>query len=186
MSSRTFNKLFPKKPHLVRGRGTSGEVRDVREDVDEALDRLESESVIDLQFYFDGSLVNPTAGDHEGQYGICHTAGPGRPAGSIWYDDGLTVADVTKKGLVVSPRVDVAGTVTMDANGIYQALSATAPYSWTAKGGGGGVPPTVPLRLSTLDRLALSPSDGTLVYDLDERKLYIYQFDIDWPTWSEV
>lgn len=44
----------------------------------------------------------------------------------------------------------------------------------------------VPLLLSTAARLALSPSDGTLVYDIDERKLYVYQADIDYPVWSEV
>lgn len=53
---------------------------------------------------------------------------------------------------------------------------------WTVVGG-----TTVPLRLTTAQRIALGyPPDGTLVYDTDERKLYVFQFDIDWPTWSEV
>lgn len=43
-----------------------------------------------------------------------------------------------------------------------------------------------PLRLTTAQRTALSPVDGTLVYDTDERKLYVFQADIDWPTWAEV
>jgi len=137
MHSRVFDKSAPRRTHLLKGRGLNGEILDLRADVTTALSRLEGETVLDIQWWFDGAAP-PSPGSSPGQYGICHTSGGTYAAGSVWYDDSRALVDVTKKGLVVSPRGNVAGTVVMDANGMYCLYNASAPYIWQAKGGSGG------------------------------------------------
>lgn len=220
MSSRVFHNSGPKRSHLLRGRGVGGEVLDLRKDVDDAIDRLEAESILDVQWSFDGA-VPPLPGQHVGQYGFCHTGAAGYPAGSVWYDDGVEVADVSKQGLVLSPRADVVGAIPLVGGTVYMALSPTPPYSWTSRGGGGGgahaathLPGAsdpidaattlvgglmsaadktkldglnpAPLVLTTAARLLLNPPNGTLVYDTDLMRLFVWQLDIDWPIWAEV
>ncbi len=138
MSSRVFSHSGPKKDHLLKGRGVNGEVLDLRADVQTAIDRLEAESILDIQWSFNGSLGRPVPGMHTGQYGVCHTGAPDYPTGSVWYDDGHRVVNVTKKGTTISPRVDIVGAISFDANGIYYLGNAVVPYVWIAKGGSGG------------------------------------------------
>lgn len=137
MSSRVFSRSGPKKDHLLKGRGVNGEVLDLRADVQTAIDRLEAESILDVQWSFDGHVL-PAPGTYTGQYGFCHTTGAGHVRGTVWFDDGTRHLDVTKKGIVISPRIAIVGEVSIDANGIYLLSTATPPYTWIAKGGSGG------------------------------------------------
>lgn len=137
MSSRVFSRSGPKKDHLLKGRGVNGEVLDLRADVQTAIDRLEAESILDIQWSFNG-IGRPVPGMHTGQYGVCHTGAPDYPTGSVWYDDGQQVVNVTKKGTTISPRVNIVGAISFDANGIYYLGNAIVPYVWIAKGGSGG------------------------------------------------
>jgi len=56
----------------------------------------------------------------------------------------------------------------------------TLPY-WPASSGG-------VLLKTTAQRIAMPPSTtaGTLVYDTDMLKLFVWQADIDYPVWLEV
>ena len=137
MSARVFKNKGPLRAHLLRGRGVGGEVTDLRVDAAAAFDRLESEAILDVQWAFNGHVL-PAPGTHAGQYGICHTTGAGHVAGSVWLDDGLSYIEITKKGIIISPRSAVVGDISMDANGIYHLSNATAPYVWVGKGGSGG------------------------------------------------
>lgn len=66
MGSKAFSGQHPGKPHLLRGTGLSGEVRDTRLDVDAALQILEGRDVV-LQYpeldYIDGAGPAAAGGD---------------------------------------------------------------------------------------------------------------------------
>lgn len=92
------------------------------------------ERAILLEFSFDGASP-PSAGDNTGKYGLCHTADVGYDAGSVWYDTGSALTEVTVyKAMAAASTTAISGTVSMIANGLYIAQAATAPYSWTLKG----------------------------------------------------
>lgn len=94
------------------------------------------ERVIDIQWSFTGAVA-PVPGAHTGQYGLCHTAGGIYAAGSIYYDDGVTVALIPMYHMMCcSPRTVIAGTVSMIADGLYLAEGSASPWTWTLKGDG--------------------------------------------------
>ena len=137
MSSRVFRNELPQRSHLLRGRGVNGEVADLRHDTDESFAQLEVEGILDIQFSFTGAAP-PAGGANTGLYGFCHTAGGTYLAGDVVFDNGCHLEVLTKKGLLISPRVDVVGAVSLTANCIYYETAAAAPYTWVAKGGSAG------------------------------------------------
>lgn len=93
------------------------------------------ERVIDIEFNFDGGGVVPPPGTNTGKYGICHTAGGGYGAGTIYFDDGATLSAVPMyQGICCSPRTAFTGTVSMVSDGLYLAEGTASPWSWTIKG----------------------------------------------------
>lgn len=87
-----------------------------------------------IEFAFAGATP-PDPGDNTGKYGICHTAGGDYAAGEVYHDDGTALRKVSiATGLRITTNGNpVIGTVDLDANAIYVAESATAPYNWTLK-----------------------------------------------------
>lgn len=91
-----------------------------------------------IQFSFDGSSA-PAAGTNTGMYGMCHTSGGTYTAGQVYYDDGSQLrATKIHVGTRITTGSAISGTISMIANGVYAAHSASAPYSWTLKGDGMG------------------------------------------------
>ncbi len=89
-----------------------------------------------IQFSFDGSSA-PAPGTNTGMYGFCHTSGGTYTAGQIYYDDGTQLrATKIHVGTRITTGSAISGTVSLNANGVYAAHSATAPFSWTLKGDG--------------------------------------------------
>jgi len=188
--SKYFKDARPLKPHLLRAGGTLGEVRDLRKDIAEALDVVEADitSIVGggggilIDFSFDGASP-PIPGGNLNRHGICHTTGGTYLEGVIYLDNGTALTEVPASvGQLIATTTPVAGDLIMEANSIY-ALTYTTPQPilWVKKGGGAGI-----VVVTTAQRLALSAVDGQVVYDTDDRKLYVWQFDIDWPVWAEV
>lgn len=106
-----------------------------------------------IQFSFDGGTA-PAAGTNTDTYGFCHTSGGAYTAGQIYYDDGTTLrATKVHVGTRITTGSAITGTVSLNANGVYAAHSATAPYSWTLKGdgmaGGTGVTKVIEVPIDT-------------------------------------
>lgn len=137
MKSRVFYPLSPIRRHLLAGRGLNGEVLDLRKDVNEALSRLETETILDIAWLFDGATL-PSPGLNTGRYGLCVVDGIEAEVGTVWYDDGRKMNNVTRKGIVISPRSTSVGDLLVEAGGIYMLSSETKPYVWLPKGGSGG------------------------------------------------
>jgi hypothetical protein len=142
--SKFFSNRSPVLAHLLVGQGgLAGEIADLSSDIDDALVSLELSlfnRVVDIEFAFDGADYVP--GSYEGKLGICYTSGGVYVAGAIYREtEGAAVPLYMYQGLMACPRMDVSGVdVTMAADGIYLAQSATAPYLWCSKGGGGSGP----------------------------------------------
>lgn len=150
-------------PHYPHSRvGWHVRKADLRRDLEEVLETIESESIVDIQFSF--GAVPPAPGANSGKYGFCHTTGPIFPAGTVVFDNVAELVNVTKKGTTISPRVNIVGTVSLLANNIYYAMTATAPYSWTGKGGtSGGANAT---SIQSIPVNATAPTlDQVLVFD---------------------
>ena len=89
-----------------------------------------------IEFSFAGASA-PAPGANTGKYGMCHTSGSTYTAGSIYLDNGTSLALVTTyKGSVLASTTVVTGTVSLITNGVYVAQTGTAPYTWTLKGDG--------------------------------------------------
>lgn len=89
-----------------------------------------------IQFSFDGSSA-PASGSNTGTYGMCHTSGGSYTAGQIYYDDGTQLrATKIHVGTQITTGSEISGTISFNANGVYAAHSASAPYTWTLKGDG--------------------------------------------------
>ncbi|RKY10489.1 MAG: hypothetical protein DRP56_00905 [Planctomycetota bacterium] len=106
-----------------------------------------------VQFSFDGGSA-PSAGTNTGTYGFCHTSGGSYTAGQVYYDDGTTLrATKIHVGTRITTGSAITGTVSLNANGVYAAHSATAPFSWTLKGdgmaGGTGIVKTIEIPIDT-------------------------------------
>jgi len=107
--------------------------------------------IIGIEFAFDGDVYTP--GGNNGRYGICHTSGGTYTAGALYYEVGANMLPVPMyKMLLASPEMTFSGTISMVEDAIYMAESASAPYSWTLRGGGSamglGVVKTVALSFS--------------------------------------
>lgn len=188
--SKYFKDARPLKPHLLRSGGTAGEVRDLRNDIAEALDGVEADIAavvgggggILVSFSFDGATP-PIPGGNLDRHGICHTTGGTYLEGALYLDTGSALELVAMSvGQLIATSDPVAGTLIMEANSIY-ALTYTTPQPilWVKKGGSSGI-----LAVTTAQRLAMTPSNGQVVYDTDLMRLFVWQFDIDWPIWAEV
>lgn len=89
-----------------------------------------------ISFSFDGASA-PAPADNTGTYGICHTTGGAYSAGQLYFDTGTAIRAIKiPAGTTVTTSSAVDGDVSLIANGIYCAHSATAPYTWTLKGDG--------------------------------------------------
>lgn len=115
-----------------------------------------------MQFSFDGSTA-PAAGSNTGTYGFCHTSGGAYIAGQVYYDSGTSlVAIKTFVGMTITTGSAINGAVSMSANGLYVAHSASAPYTWTLKGDGIpqsiGYPHIIELAIDTAASKASSTS----------------------------
>ena len=94
------------------------------------------EKVILIEFSFLGASA-PSPGLNTGKYGMCHTTGGLFTAGVIYYDTGVALTAVTSyKGQVIASTSAFSGTVSLVADGVYIATTASAPYGWTLKGDG--------------------------------------------------
>ena len=90
-----------------------------------------------ISFSFDGASA-PAAGTNTGKYGFCHTSGGSYTAGQVYYDNGTSLEAIKVfVGMRIFTTTAINGTVSLIANGVYAAEAATAPYSWTLKGGSG-------------------------------------------------
>ena len=99
-----------------------------------------TDASIIVEFDFDGSSP-PAAGANTGKKGFCHTSGGSYLEGQVYRDDGTTdplPAVVIIKGRSLATKTAITGTISLQANGLYIAESATPPYSWTTKGDGTG------------------------------------------------
>lgn len=90
-----------------------------------------------IQFNFDGASA-PSPGANLNSYGFCHTSGGSYTAGVVYYDNGTElVAIKIPVGTNITTGTAISGTVSLNANALYVAHSASAPHSWTLKGDGG-------------------------------------------------
>lgn len=190
--SRYFQNARPVKAHLLRGGGVGGEVQDLRNDVGGALDAvqvdidaLEAGGGILVYFSFDGNAPPGPAG-LIGRHGICHTTGGVYGRGVLYQMSATGLVQVSSKvGQLIATTTAILVGLPMDADSIYALTDTTPnPILWVKKGGSSGSSGI--LAVTTVERLALSATDGQVVYDTDLRKLMVYQNDIDWPVWAEV
>jgi len=96
--------------------------------------RDQRDNAILIEFAFAGATP-PDPGDNTGKYGFCHTDGGDCLAGEVYHDDGTTLRKVAiVSGMRIATNGDpVIGTVELEADAIYVAESATAPYNWALK-----------------------------------------------------
>ena len=139
--SRTFvsREIKPSKPHLVR----SGEVWDLRKDVDYAVSILERELIIPVSFGFGAMMPdfppNPRPGEYT--YGICNSLGPLAALRHIylWTPRGDVKRIEVDTNIFIYLEVDQSGSALGMDVGLYRALDSTP--NWVAVGGSsGGVP----------------------------------------------
>lgn len=92
------------------------------------------DNTILIEFAFAGARP-PAAGANTGKYGFCHTDDGDYAAGEVYHDDGTTLRKVAiVPGMRIATNGDPwRGTVELDADAIYVAESATAPYNWALK-----------------------------------------------------
>jgi len=105
------------------------------------------EKVIPIEFNFAGA--SPTSpGANTGKYGFCHTSGGLYTAGAIYLDTGVALSAVTVyKSQLLTTSSAISGTVSLVSGGLYIAMAATAPYSWSLRGD--GAPASTGLEKST-------------------------------------
>lgn len=96
------------------------------------------ERILLIEFSFAGGTP-PAGGANTGKYGFCHTSGGVYNAGQVYLDNGVSLVAVTvNKMQMLASTSAVTGTVSLIANGVYIAQTASAPYTWTTKGDGSG------------------------------------------------
>jgi len=113
-----------------------------------------------IEWAFDGATP-PVAGTNTGLYGFCHTSGGGYNAGEVYFDDGasLVLQDVYKMQCLTT-SLAVTGTVSLLEDGLYQAETGAAPFTWTLKGD--LVPSTIGLDQTILVPYSFSDMGSTV------------------------
>lgn len=126
-----------------------------------------------LQFNFDGASP-PLAGDNTGTYGFCHTSGGAYSAGQVYYDDGTDIrATKIHVGTMIATGSAISGTISLNANGVYAAHSAAAPFTWTLKGDGSAEGAgyfrviNIPIDTTVTKSSTTSIPDGGMVYSVN-------------------